>query len=197
MITMGSTDPHSTPGEPPPAGDEILWLPVPLAGRRDAGDLPAHRPSSIAPGSRPESSILIIEDEFNFSRGILPIQKPPRRSEPLPSMMMGSLSIVIGIVNLAALLGRGPESIPNLVQRATIVLATPINGSGQFKTTPGWWFVPDAGFWVLATSALSLAAIGIVVSRRRGWPITSVAGFALNTLVLVAGYGLAFSDFRE
>jgi hypothetical protein len=196
-ITMGSADPHPTSGEPPPEGEEILWLPVPLAEPRDAGNHPARRTYPVAPGHQPEASILVIEDEFDFSRGILPIQKPPRRSEPLSSMMTGSLAIVIGVVNLAALLGRGPKSIPNLVERATIILSTPIGGYGLFKTTPGWWFVPAAGFWVLATSALSLAAIGIVVSRRRGWPITSLAGFVLNTLILIAGYGLAFTNFRE
>jgi hypothetical protein len=113
--------------------------------------------------------------------------------------MLGSLSIVLGIVNLAAIFGRGPDAIPNLVKRATIVLSEPLDpltGSGG-KYEDGWWFVPETGFWVLAAFALALATVGVILSYRRGRPITSVVGFGLNAVIAVAGFILAFTDNQK
>jgi len=142
---------------------------------------------------------LVIEDDVSthFSRRIIPTPSPSPRGDPLVSLMTGALSIVIAVVNLSALIGLGPESIPGLAQRATIVLATPTDGYGGFRTTPGWWFVPEGGFFVLATLALVLSCIGIILSRGRGRPITSLVGFGLNTIVLLAGFGLSFTEFQQ
>ena len=104
---------------------------------------------------------------------------------------------MIAVVNLSAIIGLGPESIPGLARRATILLGSPTYGYGAFRTTPGWWFVPDGGFFVLATLALVLSCIGILLSRGRGRPITGLVGFGLNTIVLVAGFGLSLTDFQQ
>ena len=158
-------------------------------------DRPAPVPRPIGRGRTPVGVSLVIEDEasLDFSRGIL--APPPRvlRGDPLLSLMAGSLSIVIGIVNLSALIGLAPESIPNLARRATIVLVPSVNGLGG-KWKPGWWFVPDEGFLTLAAFALALAAAGIYLSRHRGRPVTSLVGFWFNTVVMVAGYALIFTD---
>jgi hypothetical protein len=141
---------------------------------------------------------LIIEEgdaSTDFSRRIRPTEEFTPRGEPLPSVMAGAPSIALGFVCLAALLGMGAESIPGVVKRATII-EQPFNGYGG-RSTPGEWFVPDGGFFVLTFSALMISSIGILLSRRRGRPITSVVGFALNTFALVSGYVLTAAEFFQ
>lgn len=137
-----------------------------------------------------------VTTNLGFTRGLLPRSKQPRKGDPLPSTMLGALSIVLGIVNVAALLGRGPESIPGLVKRAMIVLAEPDASGRGGKFAAAWWFVPEAGFWVLTAVALALATLGVVLSYRRGRPIAGAVGFGLNAVVAIAGFVLAFTDYR-
>jgi hypothetical protein len=190
-------DPAS--GHPLPKDEGILWLPAPRAEARDEGEGQVYGPCSIVPVRRAGPPDLVIEDDAgaDFSRWIMPAERWRPRGDPLVSLMTGALSMVIAVVNLSALLGLAPESIPGLARRATIILGSPTYGYGAFKTTPGWWFVPDGGFFVLATSALVLSCIGILLSRGRGRPVTGLVAFGLNTLVLLAGFALALTDNQE
>jgi hypothetical protein len=152
-------------------------------------------PCSIVPVRRAGPPDLVIEDDAgaDFSRRIMPAQGRAPRGDPLVSLMAGSLSVVTGFVNLLALLGLPPDSIPGLVKRATIRVET----YGGVSTKPGQWFVPDEGFFVLATSGLVLSCIGILLSRGRGRPVTSLIAFGLNTILVLAGFALALTDFRQ
>jgi hypothetical protein len=196
---MDRAAPDPASGPPLPKDEEILWLPAPRAEVRDKWEGQVYGPCSIVPVRREGPPDLVIEDDIgnDFSRRIMPAQGRTPRGDPLVSLMTGAMSMVIAVVNLSALLGLAPESIPGLAKKATIIVGSPTYGYGAFKTTPGWWFVPDGGFFVLATSALVLSSIGILLSRRRGTPVTGLVAFGLNTLVLLAGFVLALTDFQQ
>ena len=127
----------------------------------------------------------------------LPREEQPPRGDPIPSILLGSLSIVLGFVNLAALFGLGLHSL--LVKQATVLITDPsrrFNIDDPEKLGPGSWFIPEAGFWALAALALAAATGGVLLSIRRGQPTTSAVGFVFNTLLVVAGFVLAFTDYR-
>jgi hypothetical protein len=196
---MDRAAPDPASGHHHPKDEGILWLPAPRAEAPAEWEGQVYGPCSIVPVRREGPPDLVIEDDAgtDFSRRIMPARGRTPRGDPLVSLMTGAVSMVIAVVNLSALLGLAPDSIPGLAKRATIIVGSPTYGFGGFTTKPGSWFVPDGGFFVLATSALVLSAVGIVLSRRRGWPVTSLVGFGLNTIVVLAGFGLALTDYRE
>ena len=136
---------------------------------------------------------------LDFARSLLPEKRRRRRGDPLTSTMLGCPSIVLGIVNLAAIFGRAPEGLSHLVKQTEIIprdAFNPRNYAGP-KLIPGWWYVPEAGFWVLAATAVALSACGIVLSSRRGRPYLCSLAFGLNTILVIAGFILAFTDYRQ
>ena len=134
----------------------------------------------------------------NFFNQLTPRRRAqPRQGEPIASLMCGGMSVVPPIICLAAFLCGALVSLPDMVRRATIVLVEPSGLDRIGKVQAGWWYVPDVGFWRLVTSGLVLASVGLLISRRKGRPITSLIGFGLNALALLIGYALAFTDLRQ
>jgi hypothetical protein len=126
------------------------------------------------------------------------------RGEPIASLMAGVLSLVLGFFSVAAFSDLAPPSLPGLVHRATIVVGgDPIMprriGDGVYRQRayPGWWNVPEAGLFRLIAIGLTLACLGLLLSRGKGRPFTSAMGFGVNAAALMAAYALLFTDFRE
>jgi hypothetical protein len=124
-------------------------------------------------------------------------RRKPLRGESLGSMMAGCPSLVIGLLNLVALVGLPPAGTYDMVRRGMVRVSKGVPGSSPLILKYAWWYVPQGLFWVQNCCGLALAAAGNLLTYRKSRPLMSMVGFTVNALAAVLGYVFTMIDAGE